>query len=52
MKAILTQDDLPAPADSAIDLGPVIKANPKGEKALTNDPFTRESRFWPWPRVV
>ena len=27
VKAILTQDDLPAPADSVTDLGAVIKAN-------------------------
>src|ERR1044071_3224200 len=38
VKAILTQDDLPAPADSVTDLGAVIKANPRGEKALTNEP--------------
>ena len=35
VKAILTQDDLPAPADSVTDLGVVIKANKQGEKALT-----------------
>src|SRR6478672_5771814 len=35
VKAILTQDDLPAPADSVTDLGAVIKANRQGEKALT-----------------
>ena len=28
VKAILTQDDLPAPADSVTDLGVTIKANP------------------------
>src|SRR5215831_20382574 len=39
VKAILTQDDLPAPADSLTDLGVVIKANPKGERALTNEPL-------------
>src|SRR5882724_8716413 len=38
VKAILTQDDLPAPADSVTDLGAVIKANTRGEKALTNEP--------------
>jgi CO/xanthine dehydrogenase Mo-binding subunit len=38
VKAILTQDDLPAPADSVTDLGFVIKANTRGEKALTNEP--------------
>src|SRR5215831_3603025 len=30
VKAILTQDDLPAPADSVTDLGVTIKANPLG----------------------
>src|SRR5215468_1567341 len=39
VKAILTADDLPAPADSITDLGVVIKANPKGERALTNEPL-------------
>jgi xanthine dehydrogenase molybdenum-binding subunit len=39
VKAILTQDDLPAPADSVTDLGAVIKANLQGEKALTNEPL-------------
>lgn len=39
VKAILTQDDLPAPADSVTDLGVTIKANPLGEKALTNEPL-------------
>ena len=38
VKAILTQDDLPAPADSVTDLGVVIKANLQGEKALTMEP--------------
>src|SRR5215469_11983571 len=39
VKAILTADDLPAPADSLTDLGVVIKANPRGERALTNEPL-------------
>src|SRR5215210_1076886 len=39
VKAILTADDLPAPADIVTDLGQTIKANPKGEKALTNEPL-------------
>jgi CO/xanthine dehydrogenase Mo-binding subunit len=34
VKAILTQDDLPAPADSVTDLGAVIKANQQGEKPI------------------
>ena len=32
VKAILTPDDLPAPADSVTDLGVVIKANKLGER--------------------
>ena len=39
VKAILTQNDLPAPADSVTDLGVTIKANPLGEKALTMEPL-------------
>src|SRR5437764_842020 len=39
VKAILTANDLPAPADSLTDLGTVIKANPRGERALTNEPL-------------
>lgn len=39
VKAILTADDLPAPADSLTDLGTVIRANPRGEQALTNEPL-------------
>ena len=39
VKAILTQDDLPAPADSVTDLGVTIKANALGEKALTMEPL-------------
>src|SRR5258705_12997275 len=35
VKAILTEDDLPAPADSVTDLGVVIKANRQGEKTVT-----------------
>ena len=38
VKAILTADDLPAPADSLTDAGFVIKANKLGERALTNEP--------------
>ncbi|HEY7334041.1 MAG TPA: xanthine dehydrogenase family protein molybdopterin-binding subunit [Bryobacteraceae bacterium] len=38
VKAILTADDLPAPAASVTDLGQVIPANPLGEKGLTNEP--------------
>src|SRR5215468_12789102 len=39
VKAVLTQNDLPAPADSVTDLGVTIKANPLGEKALTMEPL-------------
>jgi CO/xanthine dehydrogenase Mo-binding subunit len=39
VRAILTQNDLPAPADSVTDLGAVIKANQQGEKALTMEPL-------------
>jgi xanthine dehydrogenase molybdenum-binding subunit len=39
VKAILTADDLPPPSDSLTDLGTVIKANKKGERALTMEPL-------------
>ena len=39
VKAVLTSEDLPAPADSVSDLGVVTKANPQGEKALTMEPL-------------
>ena len=39
VKAILTPDDLPAPADSLTDLGTVIRANPRGERALAKEPL-------------
>src|SRR6266851_5272225 len=38
VKAILTADDLPPPADSLTDNGMVIKANPKSERGLTMEP--------------
>ena len=38
VKAILTADDLPAPADAINDNGQVIFANLDGEVALTNEP--------------
>ena len=38
VKAILTADDLPAPADAMTDLGQVIPANKLGERGLTNEP--------------
>ena len=39
VKAILTADDIPAPADSMDDNGHVIKASKWGERALTNEPI-------------
>src|ERR671936_1453986 len=36
VKAILTVDDLPKPADAMTDLGQRIPANPLGERGLTN----------------
>ena len=41
VRAILTSDDLPPPADALTDNGTVIKANPKGERALTMEPVYR-----------
>ena len=38
VKAILTVDDLPAPADSLTDNGTVIKANRLGDQGLTMEP--------------
>ena len=38
VRAMLTADELPAPADTVTDLGETIRANPKGERALTNEP--------------
>ena len=38
VRAILTSDDLPPPADSLTDNGTVIKANPKAERALAIEP--------------
>ena len=35
VKAILTADELPPPADTLTDNGTVIRANPKSERALT-----------------
>jgi CO/xanthine dehydrogenase Mo-binding subunit len=39
VKAILTMDELPAPADSINDNGTVILANPRGYRALTMEPL-------------
>jgi xanthine dehydrogenase molybdenum-binding subunit len=38
VRAILTADELPAPADTVTDLGETIRANPMAERALTNEP--------------
>jgi xanthine dehydrogenase molybdenum-binding subunit len=38
VKAILTAEDLPAPADNVTDNGTVIKASKWGERALTMEP--------------
>ena len=38
VRAILTADELPAPADSLTDSGSVIRANKLGERALTMEP--------------
>ncbi|MBV9506665.1 MAG: xanthine dehydrogenase family protein molybdopterin-binding subunit [Acidobacteriia bacterium] len=38
VKAILTVDDMPKPADAMTDLGQRIPANPLGERGLTNHP--------------
>ena len=39
VRAILRASDLPAPADVVTDLGQRIPANPKGERALTDEPL-------------
>jgi xanthine dehydrogenase molybdenum-binding subunit len=39
VKAILTANELPPPADSLTDNGTVIRANPRGERALTMEPL-------------
>jgi len=38
VKAIMTVDDMPKPADAMTDMGVRIPANPLGERGLTNDP--------------
>src|SRR5437667_7594170 len=39
VRAILTADDVPGPKDQVSDAGVVIRANPRSEKALTNEPL-------------
>src|SRR5215472_17599540 len=41
VKAIITDQDLPAPADSVTDAGVVIKASTLGERALSSEPRYR-----------
>src|SRR5579872_5268279 len=38
VKAILLPTEIPSPADLVTDLGAVIKADPRGERALTAEP--------------
>ncbi len=38
VRAILRASELPAPADTVTDLGETIRANPMGERALTDEP--------------
>jgi CO/xanthine dehydrogenase Mo-binding subunit len=38
VRAILRASELPEPADTVTDLGETIKANPKAERALTDEP--------------
>jgi len=39
VRAIVTADDVPGPRDQVSDAGALIKANPRSEKALTNEPL-------------
>jgi xanthine dehydrogenase molybdenum-binding subunit len=39
VKAILVADDVPGPKDQTNDAGQLIRANPRSEKALTNEPL-------------
>src|SRR6195256_6123138 len=39
VRAILTADDVPGPRDQVSDAGALIKATPRSEKALTNEPL-------------
>jgi CO/xanthine dehydrogenase Mo-binding subunit len=39
VKAILTPDEIPSPADTVSDLGYTIRANTKGERALAMEPM-------------
>src|SRR5271166_7010905 len=50
MKAILTADELPPPADTLTDNGTVIHANPKSERGLNMEPLYQVNRFSPSPQ--
>src|SRR5215831_7731493 len=39
VKAVLLPGDIPGPADTVTDLGQTIRANQKGERALTSEPL-------------
>src|SRR5215813_14741265 len=39
VRAILTADEVPGPKDQVSDAGVLIKANPRSEMALTNEPM-------------
>jgi CO/xanthine dehydrogenase Mo-binding subunit len=39
VRAILTADEVPGPKDQVSDAGALIRANPRSEKALTNEPL-------------
>jgi len=41
VRAILTADELPPPADTLTDNGTVIQANPNSERGLTMEPLYR-----------
>src|SRR5262245_3697568 len=39
VKAVLLPEEIPGPADTVTDLGQTIRANQKGERALTSEPL-------------
>src|SRR3979411_1225964 len=51
VKAILTADDLPAPADTVTDNGTVIKASKWGERGLTMEPLYQGEQILAVARV-
>ncbi|MEI9976746.1 MAG: hypothetical protein WDO73_34625 [Ignavibacteriota bacterium] len=48
VRAILTADDLPAPADTLTDNGTVIKASKWASEGSPWSRYIRVSRFWRW----